>query len=164
MAAALSACGAIDTGGGTAAPTGASGYLSAVDDASAPVVELEAQVKTGIDGLVESIGDGAISGSASGTVISLNRRARELADEAEQAAFALSRLSVPGRCQKFHERQSDALRQIAQEGFEYANGTDIEGMSAPRLDLEAIARGDTARAEAMEALSEGSALREACEG
>ena len=140
------------------------GYLSVVDSASQPVIELEAEVATAVDDLVTTFGDSTISGSASGTVISLNRKATELADLAEQASFTLSQRTVSARCQPFHESQLEAMRQFGQEGFEFAIGTDIQGLSNPRLDLDAIERGQLARREALAALAVANERRGVCEG
>lgn len=162
-AAALPACDS--TGAGDATPTATpvpSSYLDIADSALRPVTDLEAEVKTGIDDLVTAFGDSVISGSASGTVISLNRGALELADSAEEAAFTLSLQTVAARCQPFHERLLDALRLFGQEGFEYATGTDIQGLQNPRLELEAIDRGDLARQEALAAFTDATAQRAAC--
>lgn len=155
----------VDTEDGfpTATEPNKNSYLEVVDAASDPVVELEAEVSASIDEIVTSLGDSTISGSASGTVISLNRKSRELADLAERAALTISRQSAPTRCKPFHEAQSEALRQIGQQAFDYANGTDIQGLSDPRLDLEAIDRGHRARLEARTLLSEATVLRAACE-
>jgi len=48
--------------------------------------------------------------------------------------------------------------------FEYARGTDIQDLSNPTLDLDAIDRGQLARREAVKALSEASERRGVCEG
>jgi hypothetical protein len=147
----------VDTGSGDA-----DDYLNGVDEISQPVIDEEMSLQDGVIGLVSSFGSDVIPAGGTGAVTILHGQAQDLANSAESAVAAISQLSPPAICQEFDRLMSTAVQQISQQAFEYANGTDIVGMTQPRLDLEAIERGRQARTEAQEALAEASQSKGDC--
>ena len=154
--------GCIDTGQASGTPFGgALTYGERVDEISAEVLTLQADVFAEVEGVIA--GGASVEGRG-GSVLGLNRDARKLSNDAQVAVFRLSGLGPPNGCRDFHRKHSEALRLYGQMGFEYAlaTGQSVDDAATP-VNLDVLERGDMYRADAEAAMSEAAVLRAECE-